>query len=340
MCTLRRERADRMPLTLDVGASAGIGDSYIDVFRRHAGDSDPAEFFDYDIRVVEAPLTATFEDFSRYHEAPPPGTRFDEFGVGHVASEAFPLGAELHPWRRFTSVREIIDYPFPVFELRQSTRRQIDLLHERGYAVSAACGSINEWCYALRGMENFLVDLVDDREMAAATLQKVTRLCTAMGTALGRAGADVLCFYGDMGSQTSLLMSLPTWERWIKLCWREIVKAVRAASADAVLFYHSCGFIEPIIPGLVDIGFEVLNPVQPESMDPNRIKRRFGSRISLWGGIGMQGTMLTATPDGVRQTARKLVTEWGGGAIATVAQTVLPDVPWENVVALVKALRE
>jgi uroporphyrinogen decarboxylase len=331
-----------MPLTLDVGASAGIGPSYRDVFRSHAGAADPAEYFDYDIRVVNAAVAPSASDFSRYHGSVPPETSFDAFGVGHVVSDAFPLGMELNPWKGFTSTREIADYPFPVFELTDAARRQIALLHERGYAASAACGSINEWCYALRGMEGFLVDLVDDAGMAEAALDRVEALCTAMGTALGRAGADVLCFYGDMGSQASLIMGLSAWEKRIKPRWSRIVRAVRAATPEAVLFYHSCGFIEPLVPGLIDIGFDVLNPVQPESMDPVQIKKRYGSRISLWGGIGMQSTMLREDADGVRRAVRSLVSEWsaGGGAIVTLAQTVLPDVPWENVAALIQTLRE
>jgi len=110
---------------------------------------------------------------------------------------------------------------------------------------------------------------------------------------------------------------------------------------DPLLFYHSCGFIEPIIPGLIDAGFQILNPVQPESMDPIRIKRLFGGRMSLWGGIGVQSTMLEGSADDVRTAVGTLMREWtrGGGGIVTAAQTILRDVPWENVLALVEAIR-
>ncbi len=329
-----------MPLTLDVGASAGIAASYLSVFHRNAGLVEPADFFDYDIRVIEAPLSRTADDFSAWYDVVPPGATFDEFGVGHVVSEAFPLGMELHPWESFTSVHQIEDYPFPFFELQESAVREIRRLHERGYAVSAACGSINEWCYALRGMEGFMLDLMDEHDMARAALDRVTPLCIAMGTALGRAGVDILCFYGDMGSQKSLLLGLPTWEHWIQPRWRQVVRAVREAAPAAILFYHSCGYVEPLIPGIVKIGFDVLNPVQPECMDPVRIKRLYGSQIALWGGLGMQKTMLNCSPDEVRRAARELAGEWDTGGIVTVAQTILPDVPWENVTALVNTLRE
>jgi uroporphyrinogen decarboxylase len=330
-----------MPVTLDVGASAGIDTSYLETFRSRTGCEDPAEFFDYDIRPVGAPLSATGGNFARYFESVPPGTTFDEFGVGHVPSADFPLGGDLHPWQSFETPDQIESYPFPVFELREATSGAIRALHERGYAVSVASGSINEWCCYLRGMDQFLIDLACRPQMAAAILDRVTALCQQMGSALAGAGADILCFYGDMGGQKGLLIGPEMWEKWILWRWRDIIRTVRCHSSDALLFYHSCGFIEPIIPGLIDAGFQILNPVQPESMDPVRIKRVFGGRISLWGGIGVQGTMLEGSPDDVRTAVRKLMIEWtrGGGGIVTAAQTILRDVPWENLLALMEAIR-
>lgn len=75
-------------------------------------------------------------------------------------------------------------------------------------------------------------------------------------------------------------------------------------------------------------------------MDPVRIKRLFGDRVSLWGGIGVQTTLLKGSPDQVRAAASALIREWirGGGGIVTAAQTILRDVPWENVLALVEAI--
>jgi uroporphyrinogen decarboxylase len=132
------------------------------------------------------------------------------------------------------------------------------------------------------------------------------------------------------------------WAEWIKPRWKEIIGEVRAVSPHPYLFYHSCGYIEPIIPGLVEAGFDILNPIQPESMNPVSIKREYGSRITLWGGIGMQSTMLTGSPTEVERATRSLMDAWapGGGAIVTVAQTMLADVPWENVQALVDTIRQ
>jgi uroporphyrinogen decarboxylase len=339
--TFRRQEVDRLPLTLDVGASAGIDSSYLEIFRRHTGAEDPTEHFGYDIRFVKAPLTPTAADFTRYYDELPPGTTFDEFGVGHVPVPDFPLGMDIHPWRRFDDPRQVEEYPFPVFELQASTVAAIRSLQQRGYAVSVAAGSINEWCYYLRGMDSFLMDLVLNPRLAEAILGRVEALCLCLGRELAAAGADILCFYGDMGSQTGLLLGPELWSERIGPRWRRILSAARRENPEVMMFYHSCGYIEPIIPGLIEAGFDILNPVQPESMDPVRIKRRYGERIALWGGIGMQSTMLTGSAADVRAAVQRLAEVWapGGAAIVTAAQTMLPDVPWENVLALVDAVR-
>jgi len=339
--TLDHGIPDRMPLTLDVGASAGIDSTYIDIFRSHTGVQDPAEYFDYDIRYVPAPLTPTADDFTGYYREVPAGTTFDEFGVGHVPSEDFPLGLDIHPFYQFDDPRQVVEYPFPVFELQERTVQTMRDLQQRGYAVSVAAGSINEWCYYLRGMDKFMMDLALAPDMACAVLDRVTALCTRMGSVLAGAGFDILCYYGDMGSQSSLLMSPDMWAQWIKPRWRRIISAIREASDHPYVFYHSCGFIEPIIPGLIDAGFDILNPIQPESMDPFKLKNQYGGQVVLWGGIGMQSTMLTGSTEEVKDATRRLIEAWapGGGGIVTAAQTMLADVPWENVEALVDVIR-
>ena len=340
--SFRHEVTDRMPRTLDVGASNGIDVTYIDTFRANTGAEDPAEYFDYDIRVVTAPLRGGAEDFSAYYESLPSGTTFDELGVAHAPAEDYPLGHVFSPWGSFTSPRQIDEYPVPTFESGDDLEDRVRALHERGYAVCAPSGSINEYCYYLRGMEAFLTDLLVNPKMAQAALGWVTAVSEYIGLRYCQAGVDILCFYGDMGDQRSLLMSPKMWRQWIMPCWERVFTSMRRVNPDVFIFYHSCGYVEPIIPGLIELGVDVLNPIQPEAMDPIRIKREYGDEIALWGGIGMQQTMLSPDPEVVRQEARRVTEEWtkGGGAIVTVAQTILPDVPWDNVVTLLETVEE
>jgi uroporphyrinogen decarboxylase len=339
---LNHQAADRMPLTLDVGGGAGIGGPYLRLFTSKTHSEEPAEYFNYDIRTVDAPLTASANDFSQYHAAVPTGATFDEFGVGHIISETFPLGQYLHPWGLFTSPKQVLDYPLPTFHLQKNTVQQIQSLHDRGYAVSAAAGSINEWCYYLRGMEAFMVDLVQNQDLAEITLERVTRLVTQMGIQLADSGVDILCFYGDVGGQSAMLMSPSMWRRWIRLRWDAIFRSVRRVNRKVKIFVHSCGYIEPIIPDFIELGLDILNPIQPETMDPVKIKRRYGAQLSLWGGIGLQRTMTSLDPNTVRVETRQLLSTWSieGGAIVTVTNSLPIDIPWENVLALVETIKE
>jgi uroporphyrinogen decarboxylase len=329
-----------MPLTLDVGNGDGITGPYLDILEENTGMRDAAEFFDFDIRPIQAPLTPHADDFTVYHDHLPEGTELDEFGVGRLVSETFPHGLVLSPWESFTSPKEMLEYPFPTYELSEETVAQIDALHDRGYAVSVSAGSINEWCYYLRGMEEFMADLVIHPEMAQILLDKVTELSIRVGVETARAGADVICYYGDVGGQKSMLMSPKMWREWIGPRWKKIFTAVHQANPDALVFFHSCGFIEPIIPDLIGYGLDILNPVQPETMDPLKIKRDYGDHVALWGGIGLQSTM-RKSPDVVRQVARQLIDHWSveSGAIVSIANGLTIDIPWENVLALVETIR-
>ena len=269
--TLAHQIPDRMPVTLDVGAGAGISGPYLDVFRANTGADNPAEYFDYDIRPAPAPLTPTASDFTPYHATIPPGTVFDEFGVGRVASKEFPLGLHLEPWKTFTTPRQILDYPFPIFALSEETAAQIRRIKARGYVASAIGGSVNEWCYYLRSMEQFMVDLADRPDMAQIILDRVTDLSAYTGARLAEAGADIITFFGDVGGQNALLMSPAMWRRWIRPCWERIFAAVRRVNPETKILFHSCGYIVPIIPDMIALGLDILNPVQPEAMHPIHI---------------------------------------------------------------------
>ena len=339
--TLHHQIADRMPFTLDVGASAGIDVTYLDIFRTHTGASDPAEYFNYDIRYIYTPLKPGASDFSRYYSDLPPGTTFDELGVAHVPEKLFPLGNYLHPWQHFTSVQEVLDYPMPTFA-PDGVAEKVKRLKDRGYAVSAAAGSISEWVYGLRGMAELLVDMIDNPTLAEPIFDRVAALDEQMAVGLAEAGVDIICVYDDTATQAGMMISPQLWRTWMKPRWSRIFSAARRVNPELLIFYHSCGNIEAIIPELIDLGITVMNPVQPEAMDPISIKRKYGDRICLWGGIGSQSIMPDSSLDRVRDEVRRITLEWkmGGGAIVTLAQTLLPDVPWQNVVALVEILKE
>ena len=120
---------------------------------------------------------------------------------------------------------------------------------------------------------------------------------------------------------------------------QRIIAAARAVKPDLPVFYHSDGNPSAIIPELIDIGVTILNPVQPECIDPVAVKQRYGNQLALWGTIGTQTTMPFGTPDDVRAEVRRRIETVGydGGLVLGPTHSLEPDVPWENIVALYEA---
>jgi uroporphyrinogen decarboxylase len=130
--------------------------------------------------------------------------------------------------------------------------------------------------------------------------------------------------------------------------WREFVKPRLAALISAAAKHglptclHSCGCIREIIPDLIEIGLTVLNPVQPECMDPVALKKQYGGQLAFWGTIGTQTTMPFGAPAEVKATVKRMIETVGkgGGLVLAPTHVLEPDVPWENILAFFQAVEE
>ena len=122
----------------------------------------------------------------------------------------------------------------------------------------------------------------------------------------------------------------------------KIIAEARKVRKDIPIFYHSDGDVREIIPELIEIGVTILNPVQPEVMDPVEIKNKYGDRLALWGTIGTQTTLPLGTPEDVKIAVAKMCKEVGrgGGFIISPTHSINPDVSWENIVAFYEAVEE
>jgi uroporphyrinogen decarboxylase len=120
-----------------------------------------------------------------------------------------------------------------------------------------------------------------------------------------------------------------------------VVKAAKTANPDIIVSYHSCGYVEPFIPDLIEVGVDVLNPVQPECMSFEKIHAEYGDVLSFWGTIGTQTTMPFGSPDDVRKEVIKNLKIAGakGGLLCTPTHLLEPEVPWENIEAYIDACK-
>jgi len=218
---------------------------------------------------------------------------------------------------------------------------QVSQVKQQGLAAIYSAIQIFEPAWYLRGLDNLLVDMVLEPEIAAACLDRMTDVQSGVAARMATAGVDLIVFGDDVGTQKSLMMQPETWRTWLKPTMQRAISAAKNVNPDVLAYYHSDGVIHEIIPDLIEIGVDILNPVQPECMDPAQIKQQYGDQLSFWGTIGTQTTMPFGTPDEVRETVRLRIETVGRGGGLVIAPTHLlePEVPWANIDALVEAVR-
>jgi uroporphyrinogen decarboxylase len=227
-------------------------------------------------------------------------------------------------------------------ELYEEARRLV-AWHGRDYwIVGVTVTTIFETAWALRGLERMLMDLVEDPELAGRLLDIPFRYHLAAAKRLAAIGVDMIWTGDDVGAQYGMLISPRLWRRFLKPRMAVFVAEVKAANPAVKIAYHSDGNIEPIIEDLIEIGLDVLNPVQPACMDPGRLKQRYGKNLCFWGTIDEQRTLPFGTPEEVRSEVRDRIARVGydGGLILAPTHHVQLDTPMENFRAMVDAIRD
>ncbi len=239
-------------------------------------------------------------------------------------------------------------FPFPEVDaayVADGLAQQVADLHALGLAAGGNTphlgGELFEAAWRLRGLERFLLDLVERKDMAHYLLDRLAELARRNAAAIARAGADVLALDDDVGMPVTMMISPMTWREFFRPRLAGIIDAARAVKPDIRVAYHSDGWIEPILDDLVDIGVQAVNPLQPEHMDAARIRRRYGRRLALWGTVGRQMTFAFADPAEIRREVRERIVTLGpaGLVLAPAYDIDEPDVPWANVAAFLDAGR-
>ena len=159
-------------------------------------------------------------------------------------------------------------------------------------------------------------------------------------TILATPGIDGVLLGNDWGSQRDMLMSPETWREMLAPGARREYDVIREAGLD--IWIHSCGNIRQIIPDLIDMGAQVLNPIQPECMDIYELKDTFGDQMTFWGGISTQHTLPFGTPEEVEAEVRRVTAHMSqnGGYILAAGQGIQADVPFENLCTLIDIANE
>jgi len=244
------------------------------------------------------------------------------------------------------TVEDIEAYPLPDFLANyrwKHVQEEVAEFHRRDLAVMGAMSmTLFEVAWGVRGFENFLIDMLENKEMARVLLDGITEIRCGMARIFAEAGVDVLRLGDDVGTERGMMIGRATWAEWLKPRLAKVIKSAREIRPDILVFYHSDGDCRAVIPELIEIGIDILNPVQPECMDPAEIKMLYGDRLAFWGTIGTQTTMPFGTPDDVkREVITRIETVGKGGGLLLGPSHLLQDeVPWDNVLAFFEAVEK
>jgi uroporphyrinogen decarboxylase len=192
----------------------------------------------------------------------------------------------------------------------------------------------------IRGFENWFLDFVQCPEVCA----KLHEQCADLGIEIAGRFLDevggycqVVMFADDVAGQSGLMIHPDAFRKYIKPQWKRLFDFVRTKT-QAKLCLHCCGNITAILDDIVEIGIEVINPVQVSNpqMDTKLLKKRYGDQLSFWGAIDTQHVMPMGTVDEVKDEVRRRIEDLapGGGYILSAVHSIQPDVPTENIFAL------
>lgn len=228
--------------------------------------------------------------------------------------------------------------PYNPGRVRGIQQEAKDLQESTEYAVLAdiMCGGPYEYALLLRGFDQFPVDLISNQKFAVALLDKITEIDIGFWDAqLYQVGdyVDVVCQSDDLGMQKSLQISPDIYRKFIKPCHKRLFSFIRSKT-KAKIWMHSCGSVYDIIPDLIEVGVEVLNPVQrsAKNMDLKRLKKEFGKDIAFWGGGFDVGKLPFQSQDEIRESVKETLYTMapGGGYIFAGTHNILPETKGES----------
>lgn len=247
------------------------------------------------------------------------------------------------PLSNYKNKKELDNYNWPKADdllNKSELQKNINRYQEGKYAIFTSLSGVFEQAWYLRGFEKFFTDLVENRSFIEDLLDRVLEVLIANYSiyfdAVGE-NLDCVQFWGDVGGQNGPLLS-PNMYRDIIMPREKRLIEFTKEKTDAFIGWHSCGSCEVFISDFIDIGIDILNPVQltAKNMEPEKLKSKYGSNIAFWGAIDGQELLPRKSPEEVRDAARNIIKTLSknGGYLLASCHNIQNDVSAENIVAL------
>ncbi len=206
------------------------------------------------------------------------------------------------------------------------------------YCVGIIQLAIFERLHAVRGMQNTFLDFYTNEHELRSLCGAVTEYLLGLIPRWAEMGADALLLTDDWGTQTSLMISLEMWRRFFSDHYRTVFREIHRFGMDVI--FHSCGNVMAIIPDLIELGVDVIDPIQPGAMDPTRAALEFGGSVAFCGGIDVQ-RLASQSPRQIKDEVRRMIDTlgkpFGNSFIVGPANVLTPEIPLDNIQALFEA---
>lgn len=367
---LAHEIPDRVPIVMGVSNATGIKMIPYQGVKKLAKITAPDDYI-YDwpelgsAKVDEATMRRLHSDvrgvldrfpkeiYERNQNRPPHSPCIDCWGTGQVEIEPGVWYPGLHPLAEATTADAIENYPWPnmddpyrVAHVKEQARL---LAEENQYAIMGTPWLLFplERAFAMQGMDKFLLNMAMNPDFAKALLRKITDLCkTLMGHFLDEAGEnlDIIKIGDDLGTQEKLMISPRMYRQILKPFHAEFIEFIKTRT-KAKVFFHTDGDVFDLIEDFVEMGVDILNPIQTSAgkmADLKGLKARYGKDIIFCGAIDTQHILPSGTPEEVREEVKRVINILGdgGGYMVASVHTIMNEVPPQNILAMVDAVEE
>lgn len=267
------------------------------------------------------------------------GMVFKDTGLYSEFAE-FPLGDA-------ATAEDIKAYPFPDPSAPgryDEAKKTVEKYGSKYAVVGDIETTFWETAWYLVGLEKLMVDMMMEAPYVEPLFDRVMEVNLEIGRNLVRLGADIIWAGDDFGSQQGMLLDPDSWRKYFKPRIKYMFEEWKKINPEVKIAWHSCGSIIPIIDDFIEIGLDILNPMQPLAydMDAENLVRTFGRQLSYFGGIDIQELLPQGPPERIKSEVHRIAEIYGkrGGYILAPAHNIQDDTPVEHILAMFEAMNE
>jgi uroporphyrinogen decarboxylase len=370
LAAINHQEPDRVPIILGTSNTTGLkGNAYRNLKKYLGIEAEDRYIYDWPELGTALPDEQTMQRlhsdargvldlypawvYEKNQSRPPHDPFIDDWGTGQKEIEPGKWYPGIHPMASATTIEEIEAYPWPDMDdpsrVAHVKAQASELARENQYAIIGTPWLLFpfERAHAMQGMDVFLYNMAAYPDFAKVLLEKIAGLCKIlMGHFLDEIGdnIDIIKIGDDLGTQESLMISPRMYRQLLKPIHADFISFIKSKT-KAKVFFHTDGDVFNLIDDFVEIGVDILNPIQTSAgkmSNLDAIKERWGDQLTFCGAVDTHHYLPFGTPEEVRQEVQRVlkIMAPGGGYMLSSVHTIMDEVPPENIMAMVDAVLE